>query len=202
MVDNTVIVKAPRCRDDSLNNHKSLIGDKIVEWINGIGKMSRETWKGLGSVPGYVLLQILNDSDSANEVLKICRFVNAHPEVGENEVFEKFQIDDSVRKEQIRHLNKIILDEPAEDASITETEPQVHLSVDTTLKKISSPNNQLSEGTPILRRINGKSSRKTFHVNVGLLERAKKIAAERGISLSQFVNCSISELLNRLREEN
>ena len=49
--------------------------------------------------------------------------------------------------------------------------------------------------------LKGESKRHTLHMNINLLEEAKKEAEKQGVSLSKFVNCAINELLNRLSEE-
>ncbi|MCK4448909.1 MAG: hypothetical protein KAW56_17730 [Candidatus Marinimicrobia bacterium] len=215
MIDKKVVVKAPRCRDDSLKNHKTLIGDKIVEWINGIGKMSEMTWKELKSIPGYVFLYV-GDTDKIDEGLKICRYINAHKEISESRVFEMFQIKKDSDREQVRNWREIILgsEEPTEPAKdeIPEREPEEKGelknkgNIGNNIKHEKQGNNK---GTPItteakipLKRIEGELSRKTLHLSIALIKRSRDIAAERGISLSQFVNCAINELLNRLREEN
>lgn len=50
-----VLVRAPRCRNGELNNHKSVIGEKNVKWVNGIAVIEEETWELLKEVPGYSL---------------------------------------------------------------------------------------------------------------------------------------------------
>lgn len=50
-----VLVRAPKCRNGELKNHKSVIGEKSVKWVDGIALVEEETWELLKSVPGYSL---------------------------------------------------------------------------------------------------------------------------------------------------
>jgi len=49
-----ILVRAPKCRDGSLKNHKSIIIGKPVEWKDGVAELTEAQYEAVKGIKGYV----------------------------------------------------------------------------------------------------------------------------------------------------